>query len=83
MIFDQYDMRLGGNLRFFMQNGLTNARLVLCICSEEYVWKADLGIGGTGFESLIIIQPLLEDANSEHIICIIRNNEYDNKVIYI
>lgn len=80
VIFDQYDMRLGGNLRFFMQNGLTNARLVLCICSEEYVRKADLGIGGTGFESLIITQPLLEDANSEHIICIIRNNESENKV---
>ena len=47
-ILDQWDLRLGSDLRFFMEQGLSNSNLVLCICSEAYVQKADSGRGGSG-----------------------------------
>lgn len=80
VILDQWDLRLGNDLGFFMEQGLTNSHLVLCICSENYVMKSNGRSGGTGYESSIITQSLLSDANREHIICIVRNNTTTQKV---
>ncbi|HAB95729.1 MAG TPA: hypothetical protein DCE83_02750 [Enterococcus sp.] len=74
IILDQWDLRLGNDLAFFMEQGLNKSQMVLCICSELYVKKANDRTGGTGYESTIITQPLLSKANSDHIICIVRNN---------
>lgn len=78
VILDQWDLRLGSDLAFFMEQGLNKSQMVLCICSEIYVKKSNDRIGGTGYESTIISQPLLSKANSDHIICILRNNPNKN-----
>lgn len=41
VIFDQWDLRIGSDLRFFMEQGLSESNLVLCICSENYVNKVN------------------------------------------
>lgn len=74
VVLDQWDLRLGKDLRFFMEQGLNDSSLVLCICSEKYVKKFDAGEGGAGYESTILTQPLLDNANSDFIISVIRNN---------
>lgn len=74
VILDQWDLHIGQDLRFFMEHGVTKSKLVLCVCSENYVNKANAGIGGTGYESMIISDELLSNVNLEHIIPIIRNN---------
>lgn len=79
-IFDQWDLRLGSDLRFFMENGLSASNLVLCICSEMYVQKVNSGIGGAGYEGMIMSQSLLSNANSEFVISIVRNNSSLQKV---
>ncbi len=79
-ILDQWDLRLGRDLRFFMESGLSSVKLVLCICSEAYVKKVNSGTGGSGYEGMIMTQALLKDANSDYIISIVRNNESVNKV---
>lgn len=79
-ILDQWDLRLGSDLRFFMENGLSTSNLVLCVCSEIYVQKANSGIGGVGYEGMIMSQPLLSNANSEFVISIVRNNFSSQKV---
>lgn len=73
-VLDQWDLRLGSDLRFFMEQGLSNSNLVLCICSEMYVQKADSGHGGSGYEAMIMTQSLLRDQNLDFVIPIIRNN---------
>lgn len=73
-ILDQWDLRLGSDLRFFMEHGLSEANIVLCICSENYVNKVNAGKGGSGYEGMIMTQALLSDANAEYIIPIVRNN---------
>ena len=79
-ILDQWDLRLGSDLRFFMENGLSASNLVLCVCSEMYVQKVNFGIGGAGYEGMIMSQSLLSNANSEFVISIVRNNPSSQKV---
>lgn len=79
-IFDQWDLRIGKDLRFFMENGLSASNLVVCICSEAYVRKTDGGVGGAGYEGMLMTQELLSNANAEHIIPIVRNNNSSQKV---
>ena len=80
VILDQWDLQIGSDLRFFMENGLSSAKLVLCICSEEYVKKVDSGIGGSGYEGMILTQALLRNAQLEYVIPIVRNNPCPQKV---
>lgn len=77
---DQWDLRIGGDLSLFMEQGLSDATLVLCICSEEYVKKANAGIRGTGYERMIMVQSMLSDTNANYIIPIVRNNSSENKM---
>ena len=44
---DQWDLRIGSDLSLYMEQGLNDASLVLCVCSEQYVQKANAGIRGT------------------------------------
>ncbi len=80
VILDQWDLKVGSDIRFFITNGLSDSSLVLCICSEKYVQKVNSGIGGAGYEGMIISQPLLSNVNLEYIIPIIRNNSSNEKV---
>lgn len=79
-ILDQWDLRLGSDLRFFMEGGLSSAHLVLCICTENYVQRINSGLGGAGYEGMIMSQSLLSNANSEFVIAIVRNNSSTQKV---
>lgn len=79
VILDQWDLRIGGDLRFFMEQGLSNSVLVICVCSDTYVQKSNKGSGGTGYESMIMTQVLLKNTNTEFIIPIIRNNNSESK----
>lgn len=53
IILDQWDLGLGGDLPFFMEDRLTDVDRVICICSEAYVNKANAGSGGAGYEKMI------------------------------
>ena len=79
VVLDQFDLRLGQDLRFFMENGLSGSALVLCICSEKYVEKVNSGTGGAGYEGMIMTQSLLKNANMDYIIPIVRNNQTSPK----
>ncbi len=80
VILDAWDLRIGSDLRFFMENGLSDSKLVICICSEEYVRKVDSGSGGSGYEGMIMTNTLLKNANLDYIIPVIRDNMSDKKV---
>lgn len=73
-ILDQWDARLGNDLSFFMEDGLTSSRFVLCVCSDKYIEKANGGIGGAGYEKRIIASDMLNPDNEKFIIPIIKGN---------
>lgn len=78
IILDQWDLRIGDDLLSFMESGLNSSKLVLCICSEEYVKKADDSRGGVGYEKNIIGYSLFKNSNANYVIPIIRNNSSKN-----
>ena len=75
VILDQWDLRLGDDLPFFMEQGLSNSSMVLCICSTKYVTKANAGKGGVGYEKKILASHLITDATVNFIIPVMRNTE--------
>lgn len=79
-ILDQFDLHIGSDLRFFMEQGLCSSAMVLCVCSEIYVDKVNSGKGGSGYEGMIMTQELLSNANASYIIPIVRNNNSNKKV---
>lgn len=74
VILDQWDARLGNDLAFFMEQGLTDSQLVVCICSDKYVHKANMLKGGVGYEKRIMSADLISESNKGYIVPIIRNN---------
>ena len=80
---DQWDLRVGDDLPFFMEQGLSNNHLVICVCSERYVEKAENMSGGVGYEKMIISSKLLENANFDFIIPIIKNNPHKSLPTYL
>jgi hypothetical protein len=74
IILDQWDLNLGSDLPRFIESGLSQADRVLAICTNAYVKKANEGIGGVGYEKMILTAQLMQDITAEHIIPVIRLN---------
>jgi TIR domain len=75
VILDQWDLNLGGDLPRFMETGLVGANRVLAICTSTYVKKANAGLGGVGYEKMILTAQVMQDVTSERIIPIIRDHD--------
>lgn len=74
VVLDQWDLTLGSDLPRFMEAGLTGAQRVLAVCSELYVEKANAGIGGVGYEKMILTAQLMQSISGDRIVPVIRNN---------
>ena len=72
---DQWELALGSNLPKFMEKGLTTTDRVLVICTENYIDKANDGIGGVGYEKTILTAELIQNQDSKKFIPIVRNVE--------
>lgn len=73
-ILDQWDLKPGGDLPHFMEQGLISADRVLMICTDKYVEKANSGAGGVGYEKMIVTADLLRRIDSNKVIPLIRQN---------
>ncbi len=73
VMLDQWDLGLGDDLAIFMEKGLRESDRVLVICTDEYNRKADAGIGGVGYEKMIVTSDLLKDISTNKFIPVILN----------
>lgn len=71
-VIDQWDLRPGDDLTHFMETQLSTADRVLMVCTPKYVEKANGGIGGVGYEKMIVTASLLARIDSNKVIPIIR-----------
>ena len=74
VLLDIWNLSLGKDLASFMEKGLTEANRIICVCSSNYVEKANNGKGGAGYEKQIITAELVGDQNTDLIIPLIRDN---------
>lgn len=71
---DQWDLVPGQDVASFMHDGIVKADRVLLICTEIYVQKAEGGLGGVGYERLIVTAEVVEAIETKKFIPIIRAN---------
>lgn len=74
VLLDQWDLALGSDLPRFIESGLTAADRVLATCTAIYVEKANAGIGGVGYEKMILTAQLMRNVTSDRIVPVIRDN---------
>lgn len=71
-VLDQWDLGPGGDLPHFMEQSISNVSRILMICTERYVQKANAGLGGVGYEKMIVTADLMQKIDSTRVIPIIR-----------
>ena len=79
IILDSWNTRLGSDLASFMEQGLSKSHRVICVCSDNYVSKANGGKGGAGYEKQIITAELISNQNTTWIIPLIKSNSKEKK----
>lgn len=77
---DQFDAKLGASLIKFMENGLAEAGKVLVICTDVYNAKAKEGVGGVGYENIILTAALYRNQDTTKFIPCIRGVTSGDKV---
>jgi len=80
---DQWDLKPGDDLPHFMEQNLAKSDYVIMICTDNYVAKANSGVGGVGYEKMIITYDLLTNIDSNKIIPIIRQSGTSNVPIFL
>lgn len=80
VLFDQWDIGLGDDIPKFMERAVAKADRVLMVCTEPYVRKADDGIGGAGYEAMIVTGELVRDLGTNKFIPVVRQSG-DEKVM--
>ena len=77
-ILDQWDLELGSNLPKFMEKGMQGSDRVLVVCTAEYNSKANDGVGGVGYENIIVTSEIMLNMDTNKFIPVIRN--VDSKI---
>ena len=80
ILLDRWNLDLGQDVAAFIENGLSQSKRVLCICSENYVRKANNKEGGVGYEKRIMTAEIMENLDTNWVVPVIRNNSGDPKV---
>ncbi|WP_135080982.1 toll/interleukin-1 receptor domain-containing protein [Terasakiella sp. SH-1] len=80
---DQWDLTAGGDVPAFMEKQLKESDFILLICTENYVTKANEGLGGVGYEKMIVTSELISNINQKKFIPIVRQQSATNVPTFI
>jgi hypothetical protein len=72
VVLDQWDLVAGQDVSLFMQRGISEADRVIMICSSAYVTKSEQGVGGAGYERLIVTAEVVSSIDTIKFIPILR-----------
>src|SRR5216683_1542223 len=72
VVLDQWDLVAGQDVSMFMQRGISEADRVIMICSSAYVTKSEQGVGGAGYERLIVTAEVVNSIDTIKFIPILR-----------
>ncbi|QPK06487.1 toll/interleukin-1 receptor domain-containing protein [Vibrio kanaloae] len=71
-ILDQFKLGLGDDLSGFMERSVEDADRIIMICTDNYVTKANEGLGGVGYEKMIMTSEYMSRIDSNKVIPLIR-----------
>jgi hypothetical protein len=73
-ILDQFRLGLGSDLGGFMEKGVAESDRIIMVCTETYVAKANDGLGGVGYEKMIMTAEYMNNIDTKKVIPLIRQN---------
>src|SRR3989344_6483764 len=82
-ILDQWELRPGEDIPSFMEKHIKNSDYILMVCTDEYVKKANSGVGGVGYEKMIITSDLIKKIDFKKVIPLIKQNGNKNTPTFI
>lgn len=71
---DQWDVKLGDDVAYFMEKAAKVDYRVLAIVSTAYVTKTNEPAGGAGYEKRLITQAIMKDLTSDRLVPVMREN---------
>jgi hypothetical protein len=74
VVLDQWDLVPGQDITLFMQRGISECARAILVCSGPYVAKAEKGVGGVGYERLIVTAEMVANIDTTKFIPILRPN---------
>jgi DNA-binding CsgD family transcriptional regulator len=80
VVLDQWNLRAGQNITSFMHKGIASSDRVLMICSKKYVERANNGVGGVGYENLIVSAEIAAQTETLKYVPLIRGNDSAQKI---
>ncbi|PIU54750.1 MAG: hypothetical protein COS89_09180, partial [Deltaproteobacteria bacterium CG07_land_8_20_14_0_80_38_7] len=72
-ILDRWNLEPGSDVALFMERGVRDSDRVLTICTDTYIRKAEAGVGGVGYERLIVTSELIQDIGTTKFIPIVKD----------
>ena len=80
VVLDQWDLAPGQDVSLFMQKGISEADRVVLVCSSAYVSKSEKGIGGVGYERLIVTAEVVQSIDATKFLPILRGSNPAKKI---
>ena len=77
-ILDQFRLSLGDDLGSFMEKSVAESDRIIMICTDTYVTKANDGLGGVGFEKMIMTAEYMNQIDTKKVIPLIRQDGTQN-----
>jgi hypothetical protein len=74
VIFGQWDLEPGDDIPKFMERAVKRADRVLMVCTETYVRKANDGMGGVGYEAMVVTSEIVRDLGTRKFIPVVRQS---------
>jgi hypothetical protein len=73
-ILDQFRLGLGDDLGGFMEKSVAESDRIIMVCTDTYISKANDGLGGVGFEKMIMTSEYMNQIDTKKVIPLIRQN---------
>jgi hypothetical protein len=80
VVLDQWDLVPGQDVSLFMQKGISEADRVILVCSSAYVSNSEKGVGGVGYERLIVTAEVVQSIDTTKFIPILRGSNLTKKL---
>jgi len=80
IVLDQWDLGLGGDVTLFMEKGIRDAERVLLVCTPAYCRKANEGMGGVGYERLVVTSEIASKIDTNKFICVLRAGTKEDSI---
>lgn len=80
VVLDQWDLVPGQDVSLFMQKNIAEADRVIMVCSSDYVARSDKGVGGVGYERLIVTAEVVQAIDTKKFIPILRGGDPNRRL---